>query len=125
MNSFISLHLLLNLFSSYRGLQEATSKRGFVVSRSTYASSGKYVAHWLGDNVATWEQLRQSIIGMIEFSLFGISFVSFFQIFFNIKLFGSFAVIMHIDRCRYLWIQRENQPRIMPPMVSIRLLLSF
>lgn len=52
----------------------ATGKRGYVVTRSTYPTSGKYAAHWLGDNFSNWEQMRQSIIGMLQFSLFGISY---------------------------------------------------
>uniref|UniRef100_A0A8C9TBY6 Maltase n=1 Tax=Scleropages formosus TaxID=113540 RepID=A0A8C9TBY6_SCLFO len=48
--------------------------RGVVVSRSTYPSSGKWVGHWLGDNTSGWDQLFKSIIGMLEFSLFGISY---------------------------------------------------
>ena len=55
---------------------EITNKRGCVLTRSTYVSSGKYVAHWLGDNTSKWSHLRHSIIGIMEFSLFGISFVS-------------------------------------------------
>jgi len=46
-----------------------------VISRSTFPSSGKYAGHWLGDNRATWDQLHASIIGMLEFNLFGIPYV--------------------------------------------------
>lgn len=67
-----------------------------VLSRSTFAGSGKYTAHWLGDNFSSWLQMRQSIIGimfranlylynffyiqfywagMLEFNMFGIPFV--------------------------------------------------
>ena len=38
-------------------------KRPVVLSRSTYPGSGKYAVHWLGDNSATWEDMRMSIIG--------------------------------------------------------------
>ncbi|XP_065700522.1 sucrase-isomaltase, intestinal [Patagioenas fasciata] len=56
------------------GLQSATNERGIVISRSTYPSSGKWAGHWLGDNTAAWDQLAKSVIGMMEFSLFGISY---------------------------------------------------
>uniref|UniRef100_A0A3B5B509 P-type domain-containing protein n=1 Tax=Stegastes partitus TaxID=144197 RepID=A0A3B5B509_9TELE len=59
---------------TYDSLLEITGKRGIVVTRSTYPSSGKWVGHWLGDNNASWDQLYKSIIGMMEFSLFGISY---------------------------------------------------
>uniref|UniRef100_A0A8D2M864 alpha-glucosidase n=1 Tax=Zonotrichia albicollis TaxID=44394 RepID=A0A8D2M864_ZONAL len=55
-------------------LQAATQERGIIISRSTYPSSGRWVGHWLGDNTAAWDQLHKSIIGMMEFSLFGISY---------------------------------------------------
>jgi alpha-glucosidase (family GH31 glycosyl hydrolase) len=44
----------------------------FVLSRSTAPGSGKYTAHWLGDNDATWEWLRLSISGTMTFNLFGV-----------------------------------------------------
>uniref|UniRef100_A0A8C5IJG5 P-type domain-containing protein n=1 Tax=Junco hyemalis TaxID=40217 RepID=A0A8C5IJG5_JUNHY len=59
---------------SLEALRAATQERGIIISRSTYPSSGRWVGHWLGDNTAAWDQLHKSIIGMMEFSLFGISY---------------------------------------------------
>ncbi|KAJ0063496.1 hypothetical protein NL108_002787, partial [Boleophthalmus pectinirostris] len=59
---------------SYDALLATTGKRGIVVTRSTYPSSGQWAGHWLGDNFASWDQLYKSIIGMMEFSLFGIPY---------------------------------------------------
>nr|XP_057936355.1 sucrase-isomaltase, intestinal [Doryrhamphus excisus] len=59
---------------TYDALLNITGKRGIVVTRSTYPSSGKWAGHWLGDNNASWDQLYKSIIGMMEFSLFGIPY---------------------------------------------------
>ncbi|KHJ93573.1 glycosyl hydrolase, family 31, partial [Oesophagostomum dentatum] len=54
---------------------EATGKRGAVISRSTFVSSGRYAGHWLGDNAATWEDLQAAVIGVQEFNMFGIPYV--------------------------------------------------
>ncbi|KAJ1363754.1 hypothetical protein KIN20_023685 [Parelaphostrongylus tenuis] len=54
---------------------EATGKRGTVISRSTFPSTGRYAGHWLGDNTATWEDLQTSVIGAQEFNMFGIPYV--------------------------------------------------
>ncbi|XP_040043098.2 sucrase-isomaltase, intestinal [Gasterosteus aculeatus] len=59
---------------TYNALLSVTGKRGIVVTRSTYPTSGKWAGHWLGDNYSSWDQLFKSIIGMMEFSLFGISY---------------------------------------------------
>ena len=47
----------------------------FPLFRSTFAGSGHYGGHWLGDNSATWEDLKAAIIGVQEFNLFGIPYV--------------------------------------------------
>ncbi|XP_058580019.1 putative maltase-glucoamylase-like protein FLJ16351 [Neofelis nebulosa] len=59
---------------TYEAVQAVTGQRGVVITRSTFPSSGRWGGHWLGDNRAAWDQLRKSIIGMMEFSLFGISY---------------------------------------------------
>ncbi|XP_032763106.1 putative maltase-glucoamylase-like protein FLJ16351 [Rattus rattus] len=59
---------------TYEAVQEVTGERGIVITRSTFPSSGRWGGHWLGDNTAAWDQLRKSIIGMMEFSLFGIPY---------------------------------------------------
>ncbi|CAJ0599537.1 unnamed protein product [Cylicocyclus nassatus] len=58
-----------------KGQYEAVGKRGIVISRSTFASSGRYCGHWLGDNSATWDDLRSAVIGAQEFNLFGIPYI--------------------------------------------------
>ncbi|CAH1800510.1 unnamed protein product, partial [Owenia fusiformis] len=58
-----------------RAARTSANNRGFVVSRSTFPGSGKWAAHWLGDNYSQWTNLHYSIIGMLEFNLFGIPYI--------------------------------------------------
>uniref|UniRef100_H0V6I4 Sucrase-isomaltase, intestinal n=1 Tax=Cavia porcellus TaxID=10141 RepID=H0V6I4_CAVPO len=59
---------------TYDALQKTTGKRGIVISRSTFPTAGRWAGHWLGDNYANWDNMEKSIIGMMEFSLFGMSY---------------------------------------------------
>ena len=49
--------------------------RPFIVSRSTFAGVGRKTAHWLGDNYSTWEYMKRSIQGVLQFNLFAIPMV--------------------------------------------------
>ncbi|KAF8898025.1 glycosyl hydrolases family 31-domain-containing protein [Gymnopilus junonius] len=50
-------------------------QRPFLISRSTFPSSGKWTGHWLGDNFSLWSYLRYSIAGVLQFQIFQIPFV--------------------------------------------------
>ncbi|KAI0757718.1 glycosyl hydrolases family 31-domain-containing protein [Daedaleopsis nitida] len=50
-------------------------KRPFIISRSTFPSSGRWTGHWLGDNISKWRYMHLSIQGMLQFQLFQIPFV--------------------------------------------------
>ncbi|KAI3415577.1 hypothetical protein GPALN_005181 [Globodera pallida] len=55
-----------------KALDELFGKRSQLLTRSTFVSSGHFGTHWTGDNSARWADLRASIIGLIEFNVFGI-----------------------------------------------------
>ncbi|KAJ7954091.1 Alpha-xylosidase [Quillaja saponaria] len=70
-----SLYGFSQAIATHKGLQGLQGKRPFILSRSTYVGSGRYAAHWTGDNKGTWEDLRYSISTMLNFGIFGVPMV--------------------------------------------------
>ncbi|KAF9674103.1 hypothetical protein SADUNF_Sadunf10G0092900 [Salix dunnii] len=70
-----SIYGFSQAIATHKALQGLEGKRPFILSRSTYVGSGKYAAHWTGDNKGTWEDLKYSISNMINFGIFGVPMV--------------------------------------------------
>jgi alpha-D-xyloside xylohydrolase len=47
-------------------------KRPFILTRSSFAGTGAFAAHWTGDSASTWDSMRQSIPGVAATGLAGL-----------------------------------------------------
>lgn len=70
-----SLYGHMMAWRTYNYLLQSKDERPFVLSRSTFASSGRFTSHWLGDNLRDWRYLRYSIAGIMNMNMFGIPHV--------------------------------------------------
>lgn len=63
--------------ATYQYLQNDISSanfglRPFILTRSTFAGTGRYASHWTGDNYRDWDFMRYSIASIMNFNMFGI-----------------------------------------------------
>lgn len=73
--NYHNLFGLLHSRMTARLFRNKFHKRPFILSSSTFPSSGRHVGHWLGDNYASWHWMEYSISGIFNFQMFGIPFV--------------------------------------------------
>jgi alpha-glucosidase (family GH31 glycosyl hydrolase) len=66
---------LTEAIATNKALENVRKTRSFVISRSTFPGSGSHTGHWTGDNHASWDDLYQSIPGMLNFQMFGVPLV--------------------------------------------------
>lgn len=55
-----------------QGTFKSASRRGFLMSRSTFPGFGKFGGHDLGENESTFDFLKWSIAGMLNMNMFGV-----------------------------------------------------
>ncbi|KAJ7315883.1 hypothetical protein JRQ81_002045 [Phrynocephalus forsythii] len=78
LSSHYNLHNLYGLteaIASHDALVKVRGKRPFVISRSTFASHGRYAGHWTGDVLSNWEHLYYTIPAVLLFNLYGVPLV--------------------------------------------------
>ncbi|KAF8177576.1 glycosyl hydrolases family 31-domain-containing protein [Mycena galopus ATCC 62051] len=67
---------LMEAMTTHKALNAVLpGQRPFIISRSAFASAGKWAGHWLGDNYSLWEYMYYSIQGILQHQMFQIPFV--------------------------------------------------
>lgn len=77
-NTHYNLHNMFGLSEvmvTNKVVSQLRGKRPFIISRSSFPSSGVYGGHWLGDNYSKWQDMHFSITGILNFNMFGVPLV--------------------------------------------------
>lgn len=56
---------------TFKAVEGILKKRPFILARSTFPGSGRYVSHWTGDVYSDWDSMKQSVADMILGGIFG------------------------------------------------------
>ena len=93
-----NLYGFMESIATHKAVAAIKQERPFVLSRSTFVGSGKYTAHWTGDNAATWDDLKVSIVTMNEMAIFGIPMIGISIIIFFLPLLHSHLISIHMPQ---------------------------
>ena len=58
---------------TYNFLRKKLNFRPFIITRSATMGSGKHNGHWLGDNYSNYKSMRNSVDGIFQFMIYGIT----------------------------------------------------
>ena len=58
---------------TYNLLKRKLEFRPFIITRSANLAAGKYTGHWLGDNYSNYKSMRNSVDGIFQFMIYGIT----------------------------------------------------
>ena len=58
---------------TFNFLKNKLKIRPFIISRSATMGSGKYNGHWLGDNYSEYKSMKNSVDGLFQFVIYGIT----------------------------------------------------
>lgn len=70
-----NMYGLSEQLSTNAAMSTIRGKRPFLLTRSAFLSTGVHSAKWTGDNEANWNDLKSSIVSIMDFSLFGIPMI--------------------------------------------------
>lgn len=70
-----NLYGLTEQIATNQAIKTITKKRPFLLTRSSFLSTGQHSFKWTGDNAATWYSLKSSIVSMLDFNLFSIPMI--------------------------------------------------
>lgn len=101
-----NLYGLAEAIATREALESVTNKRAFVLSRSSFPGLGAHAGHWTGDNKASWDDLRLSIPGILNFNLYGVPLVGA----------GESLDLSVIDAARHLRLPRQYQRGALRPL---------
>lgn len=70
-----NIYGLTEQIATNKALTDIRKKRPFLLTRSSFLSTGVHSAKWTGDNGATWNDLKSSIISIMDFNMFGVPMI--------------------------------------------------
>lgn len=70
-----NLYGITEQIATNAALTQIRKQRPFVLTRSSFIGTGRYSAKWTGDNGATWDDLKSSVISIMDFNIFGVPMI--------------------------------------------------